>query len=81
MRFWFVLILDLKTALMQACRYGHWEVVQTLLLFRCNVSMSSPFMEGIHSLHCSFFSPSFCLLVIFELLDGDHRLQPYRVGR
>ncbi|CAH8359854.1 unnamed protein product [Eruca vesicaria subsp. sativa] len=24
------------TALMQACRYGHWEVVQTLLLFRCN---------------------------------------------
>ncbi|XP_070671296.1 uncharacterized protein [Malus domestica] len=26
-----------QTALMQACRYGHWEVVQTLLLFRCNV--------------------------------------------
>lgn len=35
---WFALILDLKTALMQACRYGHWEVAQTLLLFRCNVS-------------------------------------------
>jgi hypothetical protein len=32
------LIWILKTALMQACRYGHWEVVQTLLLFRCNVS-------------------------------------------
>jgi hypothetical protein len=31
--------LYLKTALMQACRYGHWEVVQTLLLFRCNVSL------------------------------------------
>ena len=28
-----------QTALMQACRYGHWEVVQTLLLFRCNVSL------------------------------------------
>ena len=23
---------------MHACRYGHWEVVQTLLLFRSNVS-------------------------------------------
>jgi hypothetical protein len=29
---------ELKTALMQACRFGHWEVVQTLLVFRCNVS-------------------------------------------
>lgn len=28
----------IKTALMQACRSGHWEVVQTLMLFRCNVS-------------------------------------------
>jgi E3 ubiquitin-protein ligase XBAT32/33 len=28
----------MQTALMQACRFGHWEVVQTLLLFRCNVS-------------------------------------------
>ncbi|CAA6673637.1 unnamed protein product [Spirodela intermedia] len=28
-----------QTALMQACRYGHWEVVQTLLLFRCNVRL------------------------------------------
>uniref|UniRef100_A0ACD6A4K1 Uncharacterized protein n=1 Tax=Avena sativa TaxID=4498 RepID=A0ACD6A4K1_AVESA len=26
-----------QTALMQACRSGHWEVVQTLLAFRCNV--------------------------------------------
>ncbi|QHN96479.1 E3 ubiquitin-protein ligase [Arachis hypogaea] len=25
-----------QTDLMQACRYGHWEVVQTLMLFRCN---------------------------------------------
>jgi hypothetical protein len=23
--------------LMHACRHGHWEVVQMLLLFRCNV--------------------------------------------
>ncbi|XP_072967896.1 E3 ubiquitin-protein ligase XBAT33-like [Typha angustifolia] len=27
-----------QTALMQACRHGHWEVVQTLLLFKSNVS-------------------------------------------
>ncbi|KAF7093145.1 hypothetical protein CFC21_095574 [Triticum aestivum] len=26
-----------QTPLMQACRSGHWEVVQTLLAFRCNV--------------------------------------------
>ncbi|QHO34866.1 E3 ubiquitin-protein ligase [Arachis hypogaea] len=29
-----------QTALMQACRYCHWEVVQTLLLFRCNVRLA-----------------------------------------
>ncbi|KAL5223938.1 hypothetical protein ABZP36_010577 [Zizania latifolia] len=26
-----------QTPLMQACRFGHWEVVQALLVFRCNV--------------------------------------------
>ncbi|KAI4977495.1 hypothetical protein ZWY2020_059632 [Hordeum vulgare] len=26
-----------QTPLMQSCRSGHWEVVQTLLAFRCNV--------------------------------------------
>ncbi|KAL6316511.1 hypothetical protein AAG906_018214 [Vitis piasezkii] len=26
------------TTLMRACRYGYWEVVQVLLLFRCNVT-------------------------------------------
>lgn len=31
----------LQTALMQACRYGHWEVVQMLLLYRCNVGSLS----------------------------------------
>jgi hypothetical protein len=33
--------VKLQTALMQACRFGHWEVVQTLLVFRCNVSECS----------------------------------------
>lgn len=29
-----------QTALMQACRYGHWEVAQTLLLYKANVRIS-----------------------------------------
>ncbi|MED6180919.1 E3 ubiquitin-protein ligase xbat33 [Stylosanthes scabra] len=39
-----------QTALMQACRYGHWEVVQTLLLFRCNV-LRSDYLSGRTALH------------------------------
>ncbi|KAM7504728.1 hypothetical protein LguiB_003632 [Lonicera macranthoides] len=38
------------TALMQACRYGHWEVVQTLLLFRCNVTRAD-YLSGRTALH------------------------------
>ncbi|KAL8557080.1 hypothetical protein ACS0TY_004521 [Phlomoides rotata] len=39
-----------QTAVMQACRYGHWEVVQTLLLFRCNVSRTD-YLSGRSALH------------------------------
>ncbi|KAL5142469.1 putative E3 ubiquitin-protein ligase XBOS33 [Glycine soja] len=39
-----------QTALMQACRYGHWEVVQTLLLFKCNV-MKADYLSGRTALH------------------------------
>lgn len=39
-----------QTALMQACRFGHWEVVQTLLLFRCNVSKADS-LSGRTALH------------------------------
>ncbi|KAL8160213.1 hypothetical protein V2J09_001750 [Rumex salicifolius] len=39
-----------QTALMQACRYGHWEVVQTLLLFRCNVTRAD-YLTGRTALH------------------------------
>lgn len=39
-----------QTALMQACRHGHWEVVQTLLLFRCNVTRVD-FLSGRTALH------------------------------
>lgn len=36
-----IFFFPLKTALMHACRYGHWEVVQSLLLFRSNVGCLS----------------------------------------
>ncbi|XP_071686219.1 E3 ubiquitin-protein ligase XBAT33-like [Rutidosis leptorrhynchoides] len=39
-----------QTALMQACRYGHWEVGQTLLLFRCNVTRAD-YLSGRTALH------------------------------
>ncbi|KAF7148957.1 hypothetical protein RHSIM_Rhsim03G0178700 [Rhododendron simsii] len=39
-----------QTALMQACRYGHWEVVQTLLLFKCNVARAD-YLSGRTALH------------------------------
>ncbi|XP_041002816.1 E3 ubiquitin-protein ligase XBAT33-like [Juglans microcarpa x Juglans regia] len=39
-----------QTALMQACRYGHWEVVQTLLLYRCNVTRAD-YLSGRTALH------------------------------
>ncbi|XP_039135841.1 E3 ubiquitin-protein ligase XBAT33-like [Dioscorea cayenensis subsp. rotundata] len=39
-----------ETALMQACRYGHWEVVQTLLLYRSNV-MRADYLSGRTALH------------------------------
>ncbi|KAK8944974.1 putative E3 ubiquitin-protein ligase XBOS33 [Platanthera zijinensis] len=39
-----------QTALMQACRHGHWEIVQTLLLYRCNVTRAD-YLSGRTALH------------------------------
>ncbi|CAL5185282.1 unnamed protein product [Lathyrus oleraceus] len=39
-----------QTALMQACRHGHWEVGQTLMLYRCNV-MKADYLSGRTALH------------------------------
>ncbi|KAK9147777.1 hypothetical protein Scep_006534 [Stephania cephalantha] len=39
-----------QTALMHACRYGNWEVVQTLLLFRSNVTRAD-YLSGRTALH------------------------------
>lgn len=41
-----------QTALMQACRSGHWEVVQTLLAFRCNVWKADS-LSGRTALHAA----------------------------
>uniref|UniRef100_A0ACD5TJ11 Uncharacterized protein n=1 Tax=Avena sativa TaxID=4498 RepID=A0ACD5TJ11_AVESA len=39
-----------QTALMHACRHGHWEVVQMLLLFKCNVTRAD-YLSGRTALH------------------------------
>ncbi|KAF3649804.1 E3 ubiquitin-protein ligase XBAT32 [Capsicum annuum] len=39
-----------QTALMQACQYGHWEVVQTLILFRANFHRAD-YLNGGTALH------------------------------
>ncbi|XP_068651437.1 E3 ubiquitin-protein ligase XBAT33-like isoform X1 [Aristolochia californica] len=39
-----------QTALMHACRYGHWEVVQSLMVFRSNVTRAD-YLSGRTALH------------------------------
>ncbi|XP_051192072.1 probable E3 ubiquitin-protein ligase XBOS32 isoform X1 [Lolium perenne] len=39
-----------QTALMQACQYGHWEVVQTLMLFNANIHRSD-YLNGGTAIH------------------------------
>ncbi|KAK3039275.1 hypothetical protein RJ639_027979 [Escallonia herrerae] len=56
-----------QTALMQACRYGHWEVVQTLLLFRCNVTRAD-YLTGRTALH---FAAVYGNVRCIRLVVGD----------
>ncbi|CAK8532249.1 unnamed protein product [Lathyrus sativus] len=39
-----------QTALMQACQHGHWEVVQTLILFKSNIQKTD-YLNGGIALH------------------------------
>ncbi|KAJ4957476.1 hypothetical protein NE237_024587 [Protea cynaroides] len=39
-----------QTALMQACQHGHWEVVQTLMIFRANIRRAD-YLNGGTALH------------------------------
>jgi E3 ubiquitin-protein ligase XBAT32/33 len=57
---------------MQACRYGHWEVVQTLLLFRCNVTRAD-YLAGRTALHFAAVNGhARCIrLVLADFLPSD----------
>ncbi|XP_042520305.1 probable E3 ubiquitin-protein ligase XBOS32 [Macadamia integrifolia] len=39
-----------QTALMQACQHGHWEVVQTLMIFKANICRAD-YLNGGTALH------------------------------
>ncbi|CAI9098650.1 OLC1v1035332C1 [Oldenlandia corymbosa var. corymbosa] len=39
-----------QTALMQACQYGHWEVVQTLIIYKANIHKAD-YLNGGTALH------------------------------
>ncbi|XP_078157775.1 putative E3 ubiquitin-protein ligase XBOS32 [Carex rostrata] len=39
-----------QTALMQACQYGHWEVVQTLVLYQANIHKTD-YLNGGTAIH------------------------------
>ncbi|XP_078445851.1 E3 ubiquitin-protein ligase XBAT33 isoform X2 [Wolffia australiana] len=60
-----------QTPLMQACRYGHWEVVQALVLFRCNVTRTD-YLGGRTALHfAAIGGHARCLrLVVADYLSG-----------
>ncbi|XP_015878075.1 E3 ubiquitin-protein ligase XBAT33 isoform X1 [Ziziphus jujuba] len=67
-----------QTALMQACRYGHWEVVQTLLMFRCNVTRAD-YLSGRTALHFAAVNGHIrCIrLVVADFVPSS----PYEVMR
>uniref|UniRef100_A0A5B7A0U2 RING-type E3 ubiquitin transferase n=1 Tax=Davidia involucrata TaxID=16924 RepID=A0A5B7A0U2_DAVIN len=57
-----------QTALMQACQYGHWEVVQTLVLFKANIHRAD-YLNGGTALHLAALNGhSRCI----RLLLADH---------
>ncbi|KAJ4951695.1 hypothetical protein NE237_028527 [Protea cynaroides] len=39
-----------QTALMQACQHGHWEIVQTLMIFKANIQRAD-YLNGGTALH------------------------------
>ncbi|XAR66693.1 hypothetical protein NMG60_11013006 [Bertholletia excelsa] len=57
-----------QTAMMQACQYGHWEVVQTLVLFKANIHKAD-YLNGGTALHLAALNGhSRCI----RLLLADH---------
>ncbi|PKA65455.1 putative E3 ubiquitin-protein ligase XBOS32 [Apostasia shenzhenica] len=57
-----------QTALMQACQFGHWEVVQILMLFKANIHRTD-YINGGTALHFAALNGhSHCI----RLLLADH---------
>ncbi|CAA2981573.1 E3 ubiquitin- ligase XBAT33 [Olea europaea subsp. europaea] len=76
-----VIIMGDRTALMQACRYGHWEVVQTLLLFRCNV-MRADYLSGRTALHFAALNGHVrCLRLVVADFVPSAPFEPLNGGR
>ncbi|KAK3031250.1 hypothetical protein RJ639_035550 [Escallonia herrerae] len=76
-----------QTALMQACQYGHWEVVQTLVLFKANIHKAD-YLNGGTALHLAALNghsrcirilladyipsvPNFCSLLRRRLIEEE----------
>ncbi|KAL6534744.1 putative E3 ubiquitin-protein ligase xbos32 [Orobanche gracilis] len=57
-----------QTALMQACQYGHWEVVQILILFKANIHRAD-YLNGGTALHLAALNGHFRCI---RLLLADH---------
>ncbi|PIN18222.1 26S proteasome regulatory complex, subunit PSMD10 [Handroanthus impetiginosus] len=57
-----------QTALMQACQYGHWEVVQILILFKANIHKAD-YLNGGTALHLAALNGHFRCI---RLLLADH---------
>lgn len=57
-----------QTALMQACQYGHWEVVQILILFRANIQRADGINGGTALHFAALNGHSRCI----RLLLADH---------
>ncbi|GAA0161703.1 homeodomain transcription factor [Lithospermum erythrorhizon] len=55
-----------QTALMQACQYGHWEVVQTLILFNANIHRAD-YLNGGTALHLAALNGHFrCIRLLLS---------------
>ncbi|KAH6819262.1 hypothetical protein C2S51_002865 [Perilla frutescens var. frutescens] len=57
-----------QTALMQACQYGHWEVVQILILYKANIHRAD-YLNGGTALHLAALNGHFRCI---RLLLADH---------
>ncbi|VAI62028.1 unnamed protein product [Triticum turgidum subsp. durum] len=53
-----------QTALMQACQYGHWEVVQTLMLFNANIHRTDYLNGGIAIHFAALHGHARCLRLV-----------------